>query len=688
MRSMISQHSKYLFHHFPSKLKDLPAVQTRCFSSMTPLLDFCDKIEFLQQIHARYIVYGHRQNQTLCSKLISSYANLDHLHFSQQVFNSVDNPNSLVYNTLLQSLLKFGKYNGTHLETVRKIHGHVIKLGYDLDVSALEEMYGLYGKGGGASELFEEMPIRDLTYWNLLISECTRNGKPDESFRLFREMRMEGLGPDFRTIISLLNSSVILNSIEAGKFVHLLIVLSNLSNDLSVSTALLTMYTKLGSLESAKVLFDQMLDKDCVVWNIMISAYCTNGYSKEALELLMQMGSSGVRTDLCTALAVISSATELKSLGQGKEVHAHVVRNGSDYQVSVHNSLIEMYCKCGDLKSARNIFDFIHDKTVVSWSSMIKGYANNGLSSDALFLFSKMRIDGTRFDTVTVMNVLPACVNLGALEYVKYFHGYSIKYGLISEVSMVTALFDSYAKCGCIEVAQKLFDEELDAKDVVSWNTMINAYSKHGNSGQCFELYAKMKGLNLRPDRITFLGLLTACVNLGLVKEGWECFEEMRKTYNCEPSLEHYACMVDLLGRTGNTEEAVKLLKSMPFEPDARIWGSILTASKTKSDTKLAEFATGELIKMEPGNAANYILLSNIYASAGKWDKVANMRVVLRNKGLKKTPGTSWLEISGSVHEFRVADRSHPKSRDIYAILGNLEMEIKNNTSKSPQLLS
>ncbi|XP_026393102.1 pentatricopeptide repeat-containing protein At1g11290, chloroplastic-like [Papaver somniferum] len=340
---------------------------------MTPLLDFCDKIEFLQQIHAKYIVYGHHQNETLCSKHISSHANLDHLHFSQKVFNSVDNPNSLVYNTLLQSLLKFGKYNETHLETVRKIHGNFIKLGYHLDISVLEEMDGLYGKGSGASELFEEMPIKGLTFWNLLISECTQNGKPDESFRLFREMRMEGLEPDCKTIINLLRSSVILNSLEAGKFVHLLIVLSNLTNDLSVNTALLTMYTKLGRLESAKVLFDQMLDRDCVMWNIIVLAYCRNGYPKEALELLMQMGRSGVRTDLCTALAVISSATELKSLGQGKEVHAHVVRNGSDYQVSVHNSLIDMYCKCGDLRSARNIFDFVLDKTVVSWSSMIKG---------------------------------------------------------------------------------------------------------------------------------------------------------------------------------------------------------------------------------------------------------------------------------------------------------------------------
>ncbi|KAI3921760.1 hypothetical protein MKX01_005449, partial [Papaver californicum] len=162
------------------------------------------------------------------------------------VFNSVDNPNSLIYDTLLQSLLKFGKYNETHLETARKIYGRVIKLGYDLDVSASEEMYGLYGKGGGASELFEEMPMKGLTYWNSLISECTQNGKPDDSFRLFREMRMEGLEPDFKNVISLLRSSVILNSLEAGKFVHLLIVLSNLSNDLSVDTALLTMYTKLG----------------------------------------------------------------------------------------------------------------------------------------------------------------------------------------------------------------------------------------------------------------------------------------------------------------------------------------------------------------------------------------------------------------------------------------------------------
>ncbi|OVA06724.1 Pentatricopeptide repeat [Macleaya cordata] len=573
----------------------------------------------------------------------------------------------------------------THLKIGRTIHGHVIKLGFDLDVSvgnALEEMYGLCGKNGDGQKVFEEMSMKNLTYWNSLISECTQNGNPEESFWLFRKMIMEGLEPDSSTIINLLRSSVALNSLEAGRFIHLLIVFSNLGNDLSVNTALLTMYTKLGSLETANLLFEKMPEKDCVVWNIMILAYNRNGYTKEALELLMKMGRSGVRTDLFTALAAVSSAAELKSLEMGKQIHAHVIRNGSGYQVSVHNSLIDMYCKCGNLKSARNIFDLLLDKTVVSWSSMIKGYVNNGRTCNALSLLSKMKMDGVRFDAVTVINVLPACVNLGALEDVKYLHGYSIKNGLISVISVVTALLDSYAKCGCIEMAQKLFDEEeVDVKDIVSWNSMISAYSKHGNWDRCIELYTRMKNTKLRPDRITFLGLLTACVNSGLVKEGWECFNEMQEIYSFQPNQEHYACMVDLLGHTGHTKEAVDLIKSMPFEPDARVWGPLLSACKTDSDTKLAEFAAEKLINMEPKNAGNYVLLSNIYASAGKWDRVAKMRVVLRDKGLKKTPGVSWLEISGRVHEFRVADRSHPESEDIYTILGSLELEIKMNSS-------
>ncbi|KAF8399027.1 hypothetical protein HHK36_014893 [Tetracentron sinense] len=717
-----TQGSRNLLNHFPLKFKNLAATQIRPLSSLSSLLDFCNKTEFIQQIHARYILHGLHQNPILSSKLIDTYADLGNLHFSQQVFGSVDNPNSLLYNTILRNLSKFLNCEKTlllyqemvlksmypdgftypfvikscsHLSDIengRKIHGHVVKLGFDSDVlvgSALAEMYEKCGENGNAQEVIERIPFKNLANWNLLISESSQTGNPEESFRLFERMRMEGLEPDSVTVVSLLRSSVDLNSLEVGRQVHLLTVVGNFGEDLSVNTALLTMYSKLGSLETAKLLFEKMPERDCVVWNLIISAFSRNGYPEESLELLIRMGRSGVRADLFTAIAAISSIVGLKSLEGSKQIHAHVIRNGLDYQVSVHNSLIDMFGKCGNLKTARKIFDLVLNKTVVSWSSMIKGYVSHDQTYDALCLFTNMKMEGVRLDSITVINILPACVNIGALEQVKYLHGYSIKYGLNLIVSVVTALLISYAKCGCIEMAQKLFhEEEIDCKDIVSWNSMISAYSKHGNWKQCFELYVRMKNSNVIPDKITFIGLLTACVNSGLVKEGLECFKEMTENYFCQPNQEHYACMVDLLGRAGHINKAIELIKTMPFEPDVRVWGPLLSSCKMHSETRLAEFAAEKLVSMEPKNAGNYILLSNIYAAAGKWDGVAKMRGVLRDRGLKKIPGCSWLEIHGHVHEFRVADRSHPKSEDIYTLLRNLELEIKVDRDMRSVLLS
>lgn len=540
-----------------------------------------------------------------------------------------------------------------------KIHGHVVKLGfdsYDLVGAALVDMYRSYGN-------FEN----EGKQWNSLTSEGSQSGKAIEKFV-----------PDSVTVINLLRSSVDLNSLQVGKAVHCLVVVSNLCVDLSVNTALLSMYAKLGDLEYAKLVFEEMPEKDSVVWNIMISAYSRIGYPKESLELLRCMGSSGIRADLFTAIPAISSITQLRATYWGKQMHAHVIRNGSDYQVSVHNSLIDMYCGCDRLNLARKVFDVVTNKTVVSWSAMIKGYVNHDQSLDALSLFSKMKSEGISVDFITVINILPACVNLGALENVKCLHGYSVKLSLNSLSSVNTAFLVSYAKCGCIEMAWKLFDEEnINDKDLVTWNSMIGAYAKHGDWYRSFELYNQMKELRLKPDQVTFLGVLTVCVNAGLVQEGKECFKEMVETYNCRPSQEHYACMVDLLGRAGHVNEARELVKSMPFKPDARVWGPLLSACKLHSEPGVAEFAAEKLITMEPKNAGNYILLANIYAAAGKWDGVAKMRSFLRDRGLKKTPGCSWVEINGCLHEFRVADRSHPRSDGIYAILRNLEWEIK-----------
>lgn len=578
------------------------------------------------------------------------------------------------------------------IENGMKIHVHLIKLGLESDIhlhAALAEMYSKFWESDGVQRVIEGMPVRDLGYWNELISGFHQNGDPAESFRVFERMRLEGVVPDSITLVSLLRSSIDLKCLKAGRFVHLLAVIIGLEGNLDVNTAVLMMYSKLGSLETARLVFENMPDRDCAVWNIMISEYSRNGYPEKALELLIQMGKSGVRADLFTALAAIPSVAELKSLERGEEIHAHVIRNGSNYQASVHNSLIKMYANCGRLETAQKIFDSLVNKTIISWNTLIKGFIRHNCFFDAISLFIQMRLEGVELDSVALISVLQAFVHVGALERVKNIHGYSIKHGFNSMTTLVTALLVSYAKCGCIEIAQKIFDEEeVDDKDVVSWNSMISAYAKHGDWHECFRLYNCMQGSKVRPDQITFVGVLTACVNSGLVKEGQEIFNQMTERYGCKPNQEHYACMVDLVARVGHLDEAINLIKSMPFKPDARVWGPLLSACKMHSETRLAEFATEKLIEMEPRNAGNYVLLSNIYAAAGKWDEVAKMRVVLRDRGLKKTPGCSSLEISGQVHEFRVADRAHPKSEDIYTMLRNLELEIKTDTYMGSNLLS
>ncbi|TKY73009.1 Pentatricopeptide repeat-containing protein [Spatholobus suberectus] len=699
---------QHLFHLFNiSKIPNILLFQTRFFSTSSSILDLCTKPQHLQQVHARFFLHGLHQNTSLSSKLMDCYAKFGLLNLSQKLFYFTENPDSVLYSAILRNLYQFGEYEKTlflYKEVVEKsmypdeescsfvlrscfsvsheqgkmVHGQIVKLGmdaFDLVGKTLIELYDMNGFLN-VHEPVGRKYAKELNYWNNLILEASKSGKMEESFQLFCRMRKDNIQPNSTSVINLLRSTVDLNSLKIGQSLHTLVVVSNLCEELTVNTALLSMYTKLGSLQDARMLFEKMPEKDLVVWNIMISAYAGNGCSKESLELVYCMVRSGFRPDLFTAIPAISSITQLKYKEWGKQMHAHVIRNDSDYQVSVHNSLIDMYSACNDLNLAEKIFGLIMDKTVVSWSAMIKGYAMHDQPLEALSLFLKMKLSGTRVDFIIVINILPAFAKIGALHYVSYLHGYSLKTSLESLKSLKTSFLSSYAKCGCIEMARKLFDEEKSIhKDIIAWNSMISAYSKHGEWFRCFQLYSQMKLSNIIPDQITFLGLLTACVNSGLVNKGKEIFKEMVEIYGYQPSQEHHACMVDLLGRAGQIDEANEIVATIPLESDARVYGPLLSACKIHSETRLAELAAQKLINMEPKNAGNYVLLSNIYAAAGKWDKVAKMRSFLRNRGLKKTPGCSWLELNGQVHEFRVADQSHPRWEDIYSILKVLELE-------------
>ncbi|PKA64864.1 Pentatricopeptide repeat-containing protein [Apostasia shenzhenica] len=706
---LIAQRSAKLSVLF-SKFKLRPYI-CRPFSSIPSLLSLCNKPHLLHQVHSRFIIHGLHQNPSVSSELILRYSNLGCLDLSVGVFHSIDHPEASICSAILKSLSSHGKWdnafiifrqilaksiitdesaytsvlivcsNLSSIEPGFQIHAQVLKLGFEAIVNlstSLVSMYRRHGAFVDARKVLDEMPVKSLAAWTEVMSGFSDSDFSEESLRLFRRLRLEGFKPDSATIIYLLRSCVNLNYLRTGKFLHLLIILYNMAENLSVMTALLTMYCKLGSSQMARLLFDNMEFKDSAVWNVMISGYSQNKQPDLAMELLRKMVESGLRTDLFTAISSLAAASLLKSLAHGEEIHCHVIRNGTNSQISVDNSLIEMYCQCGRPEKAKRIFDSLSNKSVASLSSMIKGYARNEFPHEALLLFKEMGFCGVRSDPIIIMMVLPACVRLGAMELVKSIQAYSIKQGLISLITINTALLVSYAKCGCIEMAEKLFVEgDRKLRDLVSWNSIIGAYSKHGNWRKCFELYKNLKESEVMPDEVTFLAVLTACVNSGLVKEGCECFGEMVDKFSLQPDQEHYACMVDLLGRFGRLEEAINIVENMPFPADERVWGSLLSACKLHSDTRLAEFAARNLIDLEPENAANYVLLSNIYAAEGNWEVVAKMRNMLRRTGLKKIPGFSWLEINGHVHRFCVLDQNHPDSAKIYDMLKALELEIK-----------
>lgn len=716
-----AQPSKHLIQIFPPYLQFITRITISTLSDREPLKDSffylnntCKISEQPQLILGRLVLYGLRQCHTLSCKLIDSYATSSHLNFSQKVLEPpIADASTTFCNRVLENLYKNGEY-GKCLLVFREMglksifqdectYDFVLRSCYELfDFKFGEMVYGHLVKTGfdsfdflkyaSVDMLRKKIPFRNwpelageklssaVNDWNSLIFGVLQHGETKKCFRIFSHMRKERIDPDSMTVVNLLRSCIELNRLNLGRMIHALALVSKLCEDLIVNTALLTMYSRMKSLVDARKVFDKMPQRDTVVWNIMISAYSRHGFPLKSLELLVQMVKSGIKSDLFTALPVISSIAELKSLKQGKEVHGHVIRNGSDYQVSVLNCLMDMYCKSNCLNYAQMIFNVLQNKTVVSWSSMIKGYVSHEQFEDALSLFNKMKVEGFRIDAVTVINILPAFVNIGAFQQIKNLHGYSTKSAFTSVPAVTTALLASYAKCGCIELARKLFDdEETGIKDIISWNSMISAYAKHGDLCKCFELYKQMKQQQeLRPDQLTFLSLLTGCVNSGSVREGLECFKEMTDEYGFRPSKEHYGCMVDLLGRAGYVKQASEVINAIPMEADARVFGPLLNACKIHSETGfLAEFAAEKLIALEPENAGNYVLLSNIYAAERKWEGVAKMRIHMRDKKLKKTPGCSWLEIKGNVHEFRAADKSHPQADFIFAILDTIEMELK-----------
>ncbi|KAL4180537.1 hypothetical protein AMTRI_Chr13g125790 [Amborella trichopoda] len=495
-------------------------------------------------------------------------------------------------------------------------------------------------------------------------------------------------------------------SLKPGLQAHAHMTLRGLQPDSFVAAKLVAMYASSRDIIAARSVFDRVHEKTSLLYNSMLRGYATCGFPLENLQIYTQMHKSRSPPDNFTFPFLLKSCADLNWDFNGKCMHNHCLRAGLETDLYVGTSIIGMYAKCGDMSDATKLFDIMPvrdvsswnalingymkcgdidsatnlfhempEKNVVSWTSMVAGFTQNGLSDRAIDCFNAMRQLGPTPNWVTVMSVLPACGHSAALDQGNEIHEYANSIGLSGHPSVQTALVAMYGRCGSLDLAQEVF-EKITLKDLVAWNTIITAYASHGHGHDTIFAFEEMCEHGVRPDEVTFIALLTACSHGGLVEKGQAYFELMAPAYGVRPRLEHYACMVDLLGRAGQLIKAKSLIETMDVEPGPCVWGSLLASCRVHRNLDIGELAAEKLFVLEPQNTGNYVLLSNIYADLGRWVEVNRLRVRLKELGLKKSPGCSWIEINKKVHGFVGGDKSHPQAQEIFTFLRGLPSKI------------
>lgn len=551
----------------------------------------------------------------------------------------------------------------------REVHVHVLRFGYESDVDVLNSLITMYVKCGdvySARLVFDRMPKRDRISWNAMISGYFENGLCLEGLRLFIMMRGLSVDPDLMTMTSVISACELLGDQRLGKAIQGYAARTEFGMDVTVGNSLVQMYSSVGNWEEAEKVFNRIKPKDVVSWTAMISGYENNGLPEKAVETYQMMEIEGVRPDEITVASVLSACASIGLLEMGIKIHELAKRTGFISYVIVANTLIDFYSKCGCIDKALEVFHHIREKNVISWTSIILGLRINNRSFEALIFFRKMKLS-LNPNFITLISVLSACARVGALMCGKEVHAQSLRNGLGYGGFLPNALLDMYVRCGRMDLAWNQFNSQK--KDLASWNILLTGYAQRGQGALAVDLFDKMIETEVNPDAITFISLLCACSRSGMVTEGLEYFNTMKHKYFISPNLKHYACVVDLLGRAGQLEDAHQFILEMPIKPDPAIWGALLNACKIHRRVELGELTAQHLFEIDDGTLGYYSLLCNFYADNGKWDDVARLRKMMREKGLTVDPGCSWVEVKGKVHAFLSGDDFHPQIKEIAAVL-------------------
>ncbi|KAM0947881.1 putative tetratricopeptide-like helical domain superfamily [Dioscorea sansibarensis] len=664
--------------------------------------------------HCRLIKSGIATDTYTWNNVLTAYSRRSGPLDAHKLFEEIPQRDSISWNSLIASYVAHGwhfsawcllktmmrcgllvdRYTlGSVLKSVanavevgfgRQLHALMVKAGLDKNVfsgSALLDVYAKCRVVEDAYLVFVLMPERNLVTWNSVISACAQVGQLEMALQLFDELEREELAPDeatFATILTLVDKPAyysLMLQLHTKIIKHCRVV------DIVVYNATITAYSQCGSIIDAVKVFEGMGDvKDLVSWNSMLAAYAFHGTAGAAIKLFARMQQLNIDQDMYTYTSMLSACFEHGKFCQGRALHGLVIKKGLDREVPVSNALIAMYIRYNDncmIEDAVKCFHHMEVRDTISWNSILTGLSQNGLSEEALKFYCHMQSFDISIDHYAFSTVIRSCSDLAVLQLGQLVHGSILKSGFDSSEFVASSLIYMYSKCGFIEDAQRIFDYSNKESSVL-WNSIIFAYAQHGQGQIAVSLFSDMQKFEVKPDHITFVGILSACSHSGLVEEGFAFLKSMEASYGIPLRMEHYACAVDLYGRAGRLDEAKELIESMPFEPDAMVWMTLLGACRVHGNIEMAIHVARHLLLMEPREHSTYVLLSNMYARFGMWDGRAMIQKAMRNGGVSKVPGWSWIEVNKKVHSFNAEDTFHPQTLEIYATLGILmdEMQI------------
>lgn len=619
---------------------------------------FPDKVTFVNALSAcnsplaltegkclNYIIVfvGCKIDVVLGTALTTMYSKCGSLEDTQRVFDSMKNCNVVSWTAMIGAytrnqqfdhafyLYEQMKQEGTLpnrvtflglLETCscqkmlvngKQLHTCIIK-GVEFDmhlVTALVHMYGKCGSLKDAQDLFQLLNQRDAALWNALIGASVRHKQNNEAIQSFYCMLNEGLIPNPATYATIV-SACVHNTLSTGKKMHAHIICNEFDNNIVVATALINMYGKNGSLDNAIFLFDNMKEQNVVTWNTIIAVYAEHQRAEDVLQSLENMQLKGFWANNVTYVNALKAYAGIEALPAGKRLHCCIAESGYDMDVVVATALAGMYCRCGKLRDGYRVFSDMTERNIISWNTMVSACGQHGCGMQGLTIYEQMQWEGVTPDQFTHTSMLSICANqLVLLSLGKYIHSCIMHSGCEPEIIVETSLLDMYGKCGSLQDACKVFDK-MSKQSVVPWNVMISNYAQHGYVGEAIGLVNAMQQKGVIPDNVTFVGLLSACSHTGMLVEGFYN-SLLMNIYGIKPMAEQFHCIIDLLGRAGQAEEAEDLIHKMPLEPSLIAWMALLGCCRNTTDVEQGEYIAKHVFEYDPGNSAALALLASIH---------------------------------------------------------------------------